>query len=100
MPKFSVNVAHGMGQEAAIEKIDSLMTRVAEVYRDQIKDVQQCWDDNILNFSFRTLGLTITGQSIVDEDQVTVEGKLPIAAMMFKGKIENDIRTQLQKLLS
>ena len=99
MPKFSVDVPHTLGREAAIEKLDTLMQRVADMYRDQVKDIKQDWEGNTLLFSFRTLGMTISGQTVVDDDQVAVNGKLPIAAMMFKGKIENDIRTQLEKLL-
>jgi putative polyhydroxyalkanoate system protein len=99
MPKFSVDVPHKLGREAAIEKLDTLMQRVAEMYRDQVKDIEQHWEENKLLFSFRTLGLTVSGQTVVDDDQVAVTGKLPIAAMMFKGKIEKDIRTQLEKLL-
>ncbi len=100
MPKFSVTVPHQMGREAAKEKLDRLMTRVSELYRDQVKDIEQQWDGNTLNFSFRTMGMTISGKTIVEENQVDVKGYLPFAAMLFKGKIENDIRTQLVKLLS
>ncbi len=100
MPKFSVTVPHQMGREAAQEKLDRLMTRVSEMYRDQVKDIEQSWEGNTLNFSFRTMGMTISGKSIVEENQVDVKGDLPFAAMLFKGKIENDIRSQLVKLLS
>jgi hypothetical protein len=99
MPKFSVSVPHTLGQQAAQEKLEVLMVRVAEMYRDQVKNIEQRWEENTLHFGFRTLGMNIKGQTEVKESQVDVTGDLPFAAMMFKGKIENDIRTQLERLL-
>jgi hypothetical protein len=52
-----------------------------------------------MNFSFSTFGFKIAGALEAADQMVTVRGDLPFAAAMFKGKIEGDIRQQLEKLL-
>jgi hypothetical protein len=100
MPGMNVEVPHAMGKEAAVEKLKSLMDHIQARYKDQVKDIQQSWDENVLNFSFKSFGLTITGALTVEDDKATLDGKLPIAAMAFRGQIENSIREELQKQLS
>ncbi|MEQ8787903.1 MAG: polyhydroxyalkanoic acid system family protein [Pirellulaceae bacterium] len=100
MPSMNVEVSHSMGKEAAMERLKSLMEKIQNRYKDQVKDIQQSWDGDTLNYSFKTFGLTISGSMLVEEDKVTVDGKIPIAAMAFRGQIENSIRDELQKQLS
>jgi len=100
MPAMKVEVSHSMGKEAAMERLKTLMDKIQEHYKDQVKDVQQSWDGDKLNYSFKTFGLKITGTVSIEEDKVTLDGKLPIAAMAFRGQIENSIRTELEKQLS
>ena len=69
-------------------------------YKDQISDMDGSWSDNILNFSFNTFGIKIDGKMTVAEDNVQMDGELPFAAMMFKGKIASGIQEALEKALA
>lgn len=100
MPGMHVEVEHTMGKDAAVEKLKSLMDHIQAHYQGQVKDIQQSWEGNVLNFSFKTFGMTISGTLTVDDDKATLEGKLPIAAMAFRGQIENGIREELVKQLA
>ncbi len=53
-----------------------------------------------MDYSFSTYGFNIKGDIDVEPDQVKVNGNLPFAAMMFKGKIEQTVREELEKLLA
>ena len=68
-------------------------------FGDQVKDMTQTWVGNVLNFGFKTMGLRFDGTVGVEDDRVVVNGDLPFAAMMFKGKIESEIRQQLEHIL-
>jgi hypothetical protein len=96
---MNVEVPHTLGKEAAIAHLQSLMDKMQEHYKDQVKDIQQSWDDDKLNFSFKTFGMTITGVLTVYDDKVILDGKLPIAAMVFRGQIEGGIRQELERQL-
>ncbi len=100
MPKLSVAVPHQLGKEAATERVKKLAEKLNHRYQDQAKDVEHSWDDSTLNFSFRTMGMSFKGALAVEDEAVNIDGDLPFAAMMFKGKIEQSCRDELTKLLA
>ena len=58
------------------------------------------WNDNTLDFSLTTYGFDIKGRLTVDDNLACLEGKLPLAALAFKGKIEKSIASELQRELA
>ena len=100
MPGFSVVVPHALGQDAAKVRLESFLDAVTEKYKDQISEIDGSWNENVLSFAFTTFGIKINGQITVEEDKVTVDGELPFAAMMFKGKISSGIQEALEKTLA
>jgi len=100
MPSFNVQVPHSLGQDAARARMESFLETMEKKYKDQISDMDGSWSDNILNFSFNTFGIKINGKMTVAEDNVQMDGELPFAAMMFKGKIASGIQEALEKALA
>jgi len=100
MPSFNVEVPHSLGQDAAKTRMESFLETMEKKYKDQISDMDGSWSDNILNFSFNTFGIKIDGKMTVGEDTVQMDGELPFAAMMFKGKIASGIQEALEKALA
>ncbi len=100
MPSFNVQVPHSLGQDAAKARMESFLETMEKKYKDQISDMDGSWSDNILNFSFNTFGIKIDGKMTVAEDNVQMDGELPFAAMMFKGKIASGIQEALEKALA
>ena len=100
MPGFSTEVPHSLGQEAALDKLKGFLLQVQERYAKEISEVDGEWTDNVLIYQFTTYGIKIDGTITVEEDVVKMEGSLPFAAMMFKGKISNSIRVALEKAVA
>ena len=101
MPKLDISVDHALPQQEAIDRIKNLMPKIQAKYKDMVKDIEDNWvDDSTLKFAFRTMGMNIDGVVKVLADKVDLQGSVPFAAMMFKGKIEAGIREELQKLLA
>ncbi|MCA9241652.1 MAG: polyhydroxyalkanoic acid system family protein [Planctomycetales bacterium] len=100
MPQFAVSVPHHLSKEEAHERLKSFSTKVKEHYAEMVKDINQSWDGDTLNFGFKTLGANIDGSLAVREDAVDVTGNLPMTAMLFKGKIESVLRDEIARLLS
>ncbi|MFI4874708.1 MAG: polyhydroxyalkanoic acid system family protein [Blastopirellula sp. JB062] len=100
MPGFHVEVPHPLGQQAAIERVQQVLEKMRGRFEGQVKDMQQTWEDNVMHFSFRTMGVDISGTMEVKEDLVVVQGALPFAAMLFKGRIESSIREELEKIMA
>jgi hypothetical protein len=99
VPKFKIDVPHELSGEEAHDRLRRFSESMHAKYGDQVKDMHQTWEDNVLSFGFKTLGVRIDGKIAVEEDKLTVAGDLPFAAMMFKGKIESEIRQQLERLV-
>jgi hypothetical protein len=100
MPKVNLSVPHAVGQDEARKRIEKVLIRVMEKFGDQVSDLQKSWEENVLNFSFKTFGFAIKGSMAVESEQVDFECSLPIAAMMFKGKVEKTMRDELTRILS
>ena len=99
MPSFSAEIAHQLGQEQAIQRLKLFLEKVQEKYKDQVSNLEGQWTDHVLKFSFSTFGFSIKGSIEALEEEVKLEGSLPFAAVAFRGKIEQSIREQLEKVL-
>ena len=100
MPSFSTQVSNPLGKEQATERLKDFVEQLTERYKDQVSEVDGAWDENKLNFSFTTYGFQIKGEVEVEDEDVRLKGKLPLAAMAFRKKIEHSIADELTKLLT
>jgi len=100
MPSFSVSVPHELGQATARARVEQFLEVVQRDYAEHVRNVSGEWEENRLSFRFVTSGLNISGTLAVEETAVDVSGPLPLVAALFRGKIEQQIRGELAKLLS
>jgi hypothetical protein len=100
MPSLKLNFTHQLGQEEAVVRLKTLLTKVKDKYQDQVSNLRESWTDNTLNFGFKTYGFDINGNILVGPNDVQLDGQIPFAAMIFKGKIESALRDQLAKTLA
>ena len=99
MPKVKIAVPHGLGQEDALERIKTYAEKVRGKFEESVKNLEETWEDNKCTFAFRTYGMDFSGSMTVLDSEVQVNASLPFAAMMFKGRIENEVRGELGKML-
>lgn len=99
MSGYNVSVAHDLGREAALDRVRTFLDQVRHNYGDDVSDVQGDWNDNRLDFGFAARGFAVRGLLLVEVNAVHVSGPLPLAAMFFRGRIEQQIRQELVKLL-
>ena len=72
MPQFDVTVPHLQSQQDAQQRLESFSTKVKEHYAEMVKDVDQQWEDNVLHFGFKTMGVQIKGDLTVNEKDIRV----------------------------
>ena len=99
MPAFGTSVPHNLGRARATELLQQFLEQVRTKYGDQLSDMRGDWTEQGLDFAFKTMGMSITGNLKVEDSRVDVNGNLPLAASLFRGRIEESIRGELQKLL-
>lgn len=100
MPSLSITVPHTLGAEEALARLKSLFENIKERHADKVSNLEEQWDGNRLSYGFSTYGFAIKGDLDVAPDAVVINGSLPFAAMMFKGKIEQSVREELEKRLA
>lgn len=99
MPKFSTEVPHNLSAEEAKSRLERFVEMLKEQHRERVSDLSQEWNGNTLSFAFKTFGFKVGGAIAALENKLAVTGDIPLAAMMFKGKIEAEIREQLGRLM-
>jgi hypothetical protein len=100
MPKLNLVVPHNLEQQDAQARVQGYLAKLKHVYPDRVSNLQEEWVGNALKFAFSAMGMGVKGTMTVNDKDVTVDGDLPFAAMMFKGKIENGMRDELTRVLS
>jgi putative polyhydroxyalkanoate system protein len=100
MPQFNVRVPHNLPRDEARKRLERFAQRLEQKFQNQVSDLQQSWQDDTLNFRFKTFGIQLEGDISVADDALNVDGKLPFSAMMFRGKIENSIREELERIVA
>jgi hypothetical protein len=100
MPKLSMETPHELGQEEATQRLKHGFSFVKGNFQSHLSDVTEEWNDHALKFGFKAMGMKIAGDVVVEESRVKVDASLPMAAIMFKGTIEDRVRKELERLLA
>ena len=99
MPRMRIAVPHNLGKQEALVRIKNLLRELKAQYRDQVQILQENWSGNKGTLTFSVKGFSVSGELVVEDHQVKLNGNLPWAALPFRGKIESTIREQTAKLL-
>lgn len=100
MPKLTIEIPHDLGKEEATRRLQERFHNIKQDFGEQIRDLEEQWNGHSLQFGFRTFGLKISGLVESQPAEVRVSADLPMAAMMFRGAIERQIRDELTKMLT
>ena len=100
MPKFNVTVPHELPRDECVKRLQGFSEQFRKDSAVELTDVQEKWDDNgNLDFAFTAMGMKISGQMQTGSDNVTVDGKLPFAAVVFRGTLENQISEKIREAI-
>ena len=101
MPSFNVSVPHRLQRDILVARLQGFSEEVRASSPVELTNVQENWDDTgNLKFSFSAMGLDISGSLLTSDSEVTVSGKLPFAAMPFRGAIESQIKAKIEDAIS
>jgi hypothetical protein len=104
-----IEEAHDLGQQEAIERIDSFLDALMEQQPPggvTIKDPAKSWDGNTMNFSFTAakgfFGTTIRGLLRVEHDLVIMDAELPalVRSVVGEDRIRDVISRELGRVLA
>jgi hypothetical protein len=89
---------HAGGSHRAVEK---KRTEIKDQHTYTVSDLKETWTTpDSLDFAFKILGFSLTGTVESLESSVRIVVALPAAALLMKGTIENQVRRELEQVLS
>ena len=97
---MEIKLPHNLPEEAALGKIKNLLNKVQAQSGNTISNLKQSWNGSEGNYSFTAKGFNVSGNIKVQPSLVVLNLKLPLAAMLFKGKIKSIIEQEGTKVLS
>lgn len=100
MPKLSLEVSHVLGQEEAARRLKEKFAAARAEHQGHVSDFQEQWVDHTFTFAFRALGMAVSGTVAAEDDRIRLDANLPLAAMLFKGPIEERIRQEVGQMLA
>lgn len=102
MPSLKIVKSHSLGKNEALKRVEITFEQYRKKYKDKISNFQQSWNSSCdeLRFSFSTYGFDVSGKIMVNDFSVQLEGKIPLVAIPFKGRITSEIQTELDKIFA
>lgn len=99
MATIAISVDHELSEAEALKRIKGLLEEVKKEHGSFVRDLKESWEGNTGTFSFSAKGHLIEGMLTVSAPTVELEGKVPWAVAMFKGKIEKIVTARAEELL-
>jgi|SRR6478735_6182645 len=100
MSSLNLNIPHKLSKEEALTRIKGLLSNLKEEQKNLVSDVQENWQDNKGNFSFKAKGFSLAGDIVVHDSNVQINSDLPFAVSFFKGMISDVITQKTKELLA
>jgi hypothetical protein len=99
MSTLSMSIPHQLGKDEALNRIQSVLKNVQAKFGNQVSDLEQNWNGNAGEFSFKVMNMPVSGTLKVNDADVALDSKLPMAAALFEGKIKSIIMEEARKVL-
>jgi putative polyhydroxyalkanoate system protein len=89
-----VSVPHNTDRESARRIVDERLQKLLEQYSSYLNDVDQRWEGDRLVFSGSARGFKANGTVEITDSEMIIDGKLPLIARPFEGRIKSTIESE------
>ena len=89
---------HNTTRARARKKLEKLLGDLSRKHGDMVSDLDQEWDDDTLVFSFKAKGMRAKGTLDITDEEIVLNGKLPLLALPFESRIKHQIEQEGRKL--
>jgi len=95
-----IDYKYSCEKQVAYQRIDNLLGELTKQYSDIISNPHKEWNSSKdeMKFSFSANGFNIRGSISLKKDGLILNGDLPWATKLFKGKIESTIKSKLEEM--
>ena len=89
-----IAVPHNTDKSTARQKIEERLHQVLATYGHYLSDHEHRWEGDRLFFSGKAKGMKADGTVEVTDNEVIIDGKLPLLAKPFEPRIKSQIERE------
>ena len=86
-----IAVEHHTSKETAREKLEERLGQLVVQYGGREEDFESEWVGDTMRFKGKALGFKVEGTIEVTDAEVILDGKLPLIANMFEGRVREAV---------
>ena len=93
-----IAVPHNTSREIARNKVEQRLGQLLSQFGGHAEDLQHEWSGDTLSFKGKAKGLKVEGTVEVTDAAVIIDGKLPLIAMPFEGRIRDAVQREADSM--
>jgi putative polyhydroxyalkanoate system protein len=91
---MKITVSHNVDKSTARKKIEERLQQVLATYAHYLTEADHRWEGDRLFFSGKAKGMKADGTVDITENEVIIDGKLPLLAKPFEPRIKSTIERE------
>ena len=95
-----ISVPHRIDKATARKRIEARLHQMLATYGHYLSEVEHRWEGDRLVFSGKAKGMKAHGTVDVTENEVIIDGKLPLLARPFEPRIKSTIEKEAATIFS
>ena len=100
MAKFMTAVEHQLDSATAQSRLQDFITQMTIKQNDSIDSMEGTWNGNNLTFELTVMGMKVSGTLTVSDDVIEIQGTMPFALSLMRGRMEKTMEQELRNLLA
>jgi len=93
-----IAVTHKTDKATARRKIEDRLQQLLATYGNYLTDIEHRWEGDRLFFAGKAKGMKANGTVDVTENEVIIDGKLPLLAKPFEPRIKSTIEREAESM--
>ena len=89
-----IAVPHHTSKENARRRVEGRLDQLLAQFGGRADEIEHDWLGDTLRFKGKARGLSVEGTVEVTDAEVIVDGKLPLMARMFEGRIRQAVERE------
>jgi putative polyhydroxyalkanoate system protein len=95
-----ISVPHKIDKATARKRIEERLHQMLATYGHYLSEVEHRWEGDRLVFSGKAKGMTANGTVDITDNEVIIDGKLPLLAKPFEPRIKSTIEKEAETIFS
>jgi len=93
-----ITIPHKTSKATARDRIEARLHQVLTTYGHYLSEVEHRWEGDRLVFSGKAKGMKANGTVDITDNEVIIDGKLPLLAKPFEPRIKSQIEKEAETM--